>query len=192
MTASFLRTIVRAILPVINKTHTLVLGIKPLERNSVICIEIRRHKGCPIKLADGCEVRPGDPVIKLHFNEAWIAERLWSSSGPGTIGFPGGFFYYFKEGLQLLATEAADGKYGHIVAVCGWTAFHALARRLGFQVIDLPNTLRIKLARLHIAALMQSHQTPRFRKHISSRKSVKVKAVWLSRAELLRIHGRAS
>jgi len=181
MASSLLRTIVRAILPVINRVHTVVLGIKPLEGNSVICIEVRRHRDCPVKLEDGSEIGPGDPVIKLHFNDAWIAERLWSSSGPGLIGFP-----------RLLATEVADGKYGGVVAVYGWTAFHAHARRLGFQVIDLPNTLRIKLARLHIAALMQSHQAPRFKKHITSRKSVKVKAVWLSRAELLKIHGQVS
>ena len=189
MASSLLRTIIRAILPVINKVHTVVLGIKPLERNSVICIEVRRHRGCPIKLDDGCEIGPGDPVIKLHFNDAWITEELQSRSTSKTKGFPRGLFYYFKDGLQLLATEVADGKYGDIVAVYGWTVFHAHAKRLGFQVIDLPNTLRIKLARLHIAALMQSHHAPRFRKHISSRKSVKVKAVWLSRTELLRIHG---
>jgi hypothetical protein len=192
MASSLLRTIIRAFLPVINKVHTIVLGIKPLERNSVICIEVRRHRGCPIKLKDGCEIGPGDPVIKLHFNDAWIAEGLRSSSGSGIKGFPRGIFYYFKDGLQLLATEVADGKYEGVVAVCGWTAFHAHAKRLGFQVIDLPNTLRIKLARLHIAALMQSHQAPGFRKHIGSRKPVKVKAVWLSRAELLRIHGSVS
>ncbi len=167
----------------------MVMDIKPLERDSVICIEIKRYRGSSIKLEDGFEIRPGDPVIKLHFNETWIAERLWSSSGSGTIGFPGGFFHYFKDGLQLLAKEVTDGEYGGIVAVYGWTVFYALARRLGFQVIDLPDNLRIKLARLHVAALMQSHQAPRFKKHISSRKSVNVKAVWLSRAALLKMHG---
>jgi len=176
-------------LPIINKVHAIALGIKPLERNSIICIEVRRHKGYPIKLEDGCEVRPGDPVIKLHLNNAWIAEGLRSSSGLGMGGFPRGLIYYFRDSLQLLATEVADGKYGGIVAVYGWTAFHAHAGRLGFQVIDLPNTLRIKLAQLHIAALMQSHHIPWLKRHITSRKSVKVKAVWLSRAELLRIHG---
>jgi hypothetical protein len=189
---SLLGAIIRAILPIINKVHTMALGIKPLERDSIICIEVRRHKGYPIKLEDGCEVRPGDPVIKLHLNDAWIAERLRSSSGSEMRGFPRGFFYYFKDGLQLLATEVADGKYGGIVAVYGWTTFHAHASRLGFQVIDLPNTLRIKLARLHIAALMQSHHVPWLKRHVTSRKFVKVKAVWLSRAELLRIHGSVS
>jgi len=189
---SLLGAIVRAILPIINKVHTMALGIKPLERNSIICIEVRRHKGCSIKLEDGSEIRPGDPVIKLHFNDAWIAEGLRSSSGSGIRGYPRGLFYYFKDGLQLLATEVADGKYGGIVALYGWTVFHAHASRLGFQVIDLPNTLRIKLARLHIAALMQSHHVPWLKKHVTSRKFVKVKAVWLSRAELLRIHGSVS
>jgi len=179
-------------LPIINKVHAIALDIKPLGKNSIICVEVRRHKGCPIKLEDGCEVRPGDTVVKLHLNNAWIAEKRRASSGSGIEGYSRGPIYYFRDGLHLLATEVADGKYGGIVAVYGWTAFHAHARRLGFQVIDLPNTLRIKLARLHITALMQSHHIPWFRRHITSRKTVKVKAVWLSRAELLRIHGSVS
>lgn len=190
--ASLLVAIIRALLPIITKVHATVLGIKLLERNSIICIEVRRHKGCSIKLEDGCEIRPGDPVIKLHLNNAWFTQRLQSSSGSVMKSFPLGVIYYFKDGLQLLATEVADGKYGGIVAVYGWTAFHAHAGRLGFQVIDLPNTLRIKLARLHITALMQTHHIPWLRRHTTSRKTVKVKAVWLSRAELLRIHSSVS
>jgi hypothetical protein len=192
MASLLLEAIIRALLPIINKVHAMALDIKPLERDSIICIEVRRHKGCPIKLGDGFEVKPGDPVIKLHLNNAWIAERRRSSSGSGRRGFPRGSVYYFKEGLQLLAQKVADGKYGGIVAVYGWTAFHAHAKRLGFQVIDLPNTLRIKLARLHITALMQAHQIPWLRRHTPSRKPVKIKAVWLSRADLLRIHGSVS
>jgi len=187
-----LEAIIRALLPVINKVYTVALGIKPLGSDSIICIEVRRHKGCPIKLKDGCEVRPGDPVIKLHLNNAWIVKRWRSHSGSGMRGFPRGLIHYFKEGLQLLAREMADGKYGGVVAVYGWTAFHIHAGRLGFQVMDLPNTLRMKLARLHITALMQKHRLPWFKRHTTSRRALQVKAVWLSRAELLRIHGSVS
>jgi len=192
MASFLLGIIIRALLPIINKVHTIALGIKPLENNSIICVEVRRHKGCPIKLEDGREVKPGDHIIKLHLNNAWIAKKWRSSSGSGMRGFPRGLIYYFRDGLQLLATEVADGKYDGIVAVYGWTAFHIHANRLGFQVMDLPNTLRIKLARLHITTLMQDHQIPCFRKHTPSRKSVTVKAVWLSRAELVRIYGSVS
>jgi len=188
MVSSLLRTIIQAMLPIINRVHAITLGIKPLERNSLICVEVRRHKSCTVKLSDGCEVKPGDPVIKLHFNNAWINEKKRSNSGLEKRVFPRRFVSYSKEGLQLLAREVADGKYGDIVAVYGWTAFHTHAGRLGFQVIDLPNNLRIKLARLHIGALIQSHHIPWLKRHVTSRKLVKVKAVWLSRAELLRIH----
>jgi len=189
---SLLIAIVRALLPIINRVHAIAIGIKPLGRNSIICVEVRRHKGCPVRLQDGCEVKPGDPVIKLHFNNAWINEKRKSSSGSERRVFPRGFVSYSKEGLQLVAREVADGKYGSIVAIYGWTAFHTHAKRLGFQVIDLPNNMRIKLTRLHIAALMQSHTIPWLRRYGISRRSVQVKAVWLSRAELLRIHGSVS
>jgi len=190
--ASLLVVIIRALLPIINGVHTIVLGIKPVGQSSIICIEVRRHKGCPIKLQDGCEVKPGDPVIKLHFNNARINEKRRSSSSSGRRVFPRGFVSYSKEGLQLLATEVANGKYDGIVAVYGWTAFHAHARRLGFQGMDLPDSLRVKLARLHVTALMQSQSIPWFRRHVTSARPVQVKAVWLSRGELLRIHGSPS
>ncbi len=185
-------TIIRALLPIINRVHTIALGVKPLGENSIICVEVRHHKGYPIRLQDGCEIEAGDPVIKLHFNNAWLTEKRRASSGCRGTGFPRGSVHYVKEGLHLLATEVASGKYGSIVALYGWTAFHTRAGRLGFQVMDLPNSLRIKLARLHITALMQSHHIRWFRRHVTSGRPVQVKAVWLSRGELLRIHGSAS
>lgn len=187
--AAFLVAIVRVLLPVINRVHAAVLGIKPLERNSLISIEVRRHKGSPIKLRDGCEVTPGDPVIKLHLNNAWIAEKWRTGVGFGGRRFPRGAFHYFKEGMQLLARKVADGEYGDIVAVYGWTAFYTQASRLGFQVIDLPDSLRVKLAWLHITALRQARSIPWLKGRASSRKVSQIKAVWLSRAELLRIQG---
>lgn len=190
--ASLLAAIIRALLPVINRVHATALGVKPLGKDSIICVEVKRHKGRPVKLEDGCEVKPGDPVIKLHFNNAWISEKRGSRPESGRRVFPRGFISYLKEGLQLLAREVADGKYGSIVAVYGWTAFQTQASRLGFQVVDLPNSLRIKLARLHITALMRSQSIPWFRRYSAPRKSVQVKAVWLSRGEFLRIHGSPS
>jgi hypothetical protein len=86
----------------------------------------------------------------------------------------------------------AHGEYDGIVAVYGWTLFHAQAKRFGFQAIDLPNALRIELAGLHITALMQAHRIPWFKKRTTSRKTIEIKAIWLSRRELLRIHGSAS
>ena len=186
-----LTPIIRVILPVVSKVHKAVLGIKPLEGSSIICVELTRHRGRTFRLDDGCVVRRGDPVIKLHLNSDWITERWRTSSESGPKGFPRGLIYYFRDGLRLLAGEVAGGKHDGVVAVYGWTAFHVHAGRLGFQVVDLPDTLRIKLAKLHITALMQAHHVPWLKRHSAFRSPLKVKAVWLSRAELLRIHGPA-
>lgn len=179
-------------LPIINRTHAIIFGVKPVAENSMVSVEVGYHKGCPIRLADGCEVKPGDRVIKLHLNDSWIAQQLRAGSLPGKRDFPRGFGRYFREGLRALATEVASGKYGSVVAIYGWTAFHSQAKRCGFQVIDLPNTLRTMLARLHIAALMEHHRVPWLARRFPCSKSIDVKAIWLSRAELMRIHGSPS
>jgi len=191
MMTRFLEAIVRLLLPIINRVYVAVLGIKPLHHDSIICVEVRRHKGSPVRLKDGCEVNPGDEVIKLHLNNAWIARKWRRNSAPGTRDFRRGLIYYFKESLELLARELADGKYRGAVAIYGWTAFHTQAGRLGFQVMDLPDSLRTKLARLHITALLRDHQTSWSKKRGSSRKPVTVKAIWVSRAQLLRMYSLA-
>ncbi|MBN2186826.1 MAG: hypothetical protein JW732_05180 [Dehalococcoidia bacterium] len=188
MLSFLLKAIARGALTATNKVEAIVLRVRPLGRSSIISIELRRHKGYPVKLLDGCAVRPGDNVIKLHLNNAWIADRLQLNPGVRRVGFRRGIIHYVKDALQLLASEVADKKYGNMTAVYGWTVFHAPASELGFQVIDLPNTLRAKLAQFYIIRLMQVNHIPWLKRHRAAGKSLKVKAVWLSRAELLRMY----
>ncbi len=188
MVSSVLRAIARAVLPAIHKVYTIARGVKSLGGSSLICVELRRHKGRTVKLSDGCEVRPGDPVIKLHLDNDWIAEKRLSSSGLQMTDLPRGAIRCFKDGFHLLATQVANGKYGEVIAVYGWTVLHTGARRLGFQVIDLPNTLRTKLARFYITSLMRFYHIRGSERYKPSRERLKVKAVWLSKAEFLRIY----
>ncbi|MFO7773954.1 MAG: hypothetical protein R6V59_08520 [Dehalococcoidia bacterium] len=181
--------IVRPLLPIIHKVYTIALGVKSLGgSSSLICVELRRHKGQAVKLSDGCEVRPGDPVIKLHFNNAWFDQQRQSDPGSRTAVFPHGLTRYFKDGFRLLAAQVADGKYGGVIAVYGWTVLHTPAKRLGFQVIDLSNTLRMKLALRYITGLMQVYRVSCVRRYKVSHKPLKVKAIWLSIDEFLRLY----
>lgn len=189
MIYSLLRAIVRPLLPIIDRIYTIAVGVKSLEASSsLICVELRRYKDRTVKLSDGCEVRRGDRVIKLHLGNAWITEKRQSSPGPRTTDWPRGLMHYFKESFRLLATQIANGKYGDVVAVYGWTVLHAPCRRLGFQVIDLPNTLRTKLAWFYITSLMRFYHIRGQERYKRSRESLKVKAIWLSRAEFLRLY----
>jgi len=186
---AFLRTIVRPLLPVIRKIYNTAKGIRSIGGSGgMITVELRRHNGETVRLPDGCEVRSGDPVLKVHLDDAWITEKRSSGWGQRTINWPRGVMRYFKEGFQLVASQIASGKYGEVVAVYGWTVLHAPARRFGFQVIDLPNNLRTKLARVYIGAMMEYYNIRGRKRYKSSRERLKVKAVWLSREEFLRLY----
>jgi hypothetical protein len=186
---SLLRAVTKPLLPIIHRGYTIALGVRSLGGSgSIICVELRRHKGHTVKLSDGCEVKPGDPVIKLHLDNTWIAERRHRSPALQTARLPRGVIHCFKESFRLLAAQVASGKYGEVIAVYGWTVLHTGARRLGFQVMDLPNSLRTRLARFYIAGLMQLYHIRGQERYKRSRDSLKVKAVWLSKAEFLRMY----
>jgi len=189
MIDALLRAALRPLVPALHRLFTVALGMRSLGRSGgIILIELTRHKGGTIKLSDGCEVKNGDRVIKLHLDNDWIAERRQSGLRTGTAALPRGAVRCFRDGFRLLAAQVADEAYGNVVAVCGWTVLHSGARRLGFQVFELPGTFRTKLAQLYITSLMRYYNIRGQSKCKATRESLKVKAVWLSRDELLRIY----
>jgi hypothetical protein len=127
-------------------------------------------------------------VIKLHLDNSWITRNRQSGCGQRAVDWPRGVMRYFKEGFRLLAGQIASGKYGEVVAVYGWTVLHNGARRFGFQVIDLPNTLRIRVAWFYITSLMRFCNIRGQERYKASREALEVKAIWLSRDEFLRIY----
>ncbi len=184
-----LRAMVRPLLPILFRLCTLVLGIRSLGRSGgIILVELTKHKGSTIKLADGSEVKHGDRLIKLHLDNDWIAERRQSGLRTGTAALPKGVLHCFRDGFRLLAAQVAEGSYGNVVAVYGWTVLHRGARRFGFQVFELPRTLRTKLAQFYITSLMKFYNIRGQNRCKATRESLKVKAVWLSRDELLKIY----
>jgi peptidoglycan-N-acetylglucosamine deacetylase len=186
---ALLRAVLRPLLPVIFRLCTLVLGIRSLGRSGgIILVELTRHKGSTIKLADGSEVKHGDRVIKLHLDNDWIVERRRSGLRTGTAALPRGVLRCFRDGFRLLAAQVAEGSYGNVVAVYGWTVLHRGARRFGFQVFELPSTLRTRLAQFYITSLMRFYNIRGEGRYKSSREQLGVKEIWLSRDEFLRIH----
>jgi len=186
---ALVRAIVRPLLPIIHRLCTLVLGVRSLGRSGgIILIELKKYRGGTIKLSDGCEVKDGDRVIKLHLDNAWIADRRQSGLRTATTALPRGVGRCFRDSFKLLAAQVADGSYGNVVAVCGWTVLHKGARKLGFQVFELPGTLRVRLAHFYITSLMRFYNIRGEGRYKSSRERLQVKAVWLSRDEFLKLY----
>ncbi len=182
----FLTWFVLWLWPAIDRLLIMLCRIKPLRSDSIISVETRRYRGYRITLDDGSEVKPGDKIIELHLSAAWFRKRrkmdltapIWEAS------------HYLVEDLGYLAEQVVNEKFDcHITALHGTTLLHVWARRLGFQVEELPNTLWKNLTQFYLAGLMQIHHLQGKERFNILSKRLELKQVWLSKAELLIRYG---
>ena len=172
--------------PVIDRLLIMGCHIKPLRSDGIIGVESRRYKGRPIKLSDGSEVRRGDTIIELHLNSAWFRKRRKMSLTAPIWEV----LHCFAKDLSYLAEQMVNEKFdSRITALHSSTLLHVLARRLGFQVEELPNTLWNRLTQFYLAGLMQIHHLREKERFNVLSEPLELKEIWLSKAELLRRYG---
>jgi len=175
--------------PVIDKLLRVVYHIRPLrpDDSGIIRFSIHRYKGPPKVLDDGSEVKNGDIIMELHLNNAWFQGRRKLNLGASQS--PREFLGCFAEDLRILGQQITGGMYGNITALHGSTILHVAAKRLGFQVNELPASLWNKRARFYMAGLMQVYHLRGDEVSGLREKPWELKEVWLSRAELLTRYG---
>ena len=176
--------------PVADRFLRIIYRIRPLKADDsgIIRFNIHHYKNPTKILADGSEVKTGDRIIELHLNNAWFKKRR--ELNLRALQSPREFLGCFAQDLQLLAQQVASGMFGNISALHGSTTLHIAAKRLGFQVDELPDSLSKKGASFYMTGLMQVYhlrgeEVPGLRE-----KSWELKEVWLSKAALLTKYGR--
>jgi hypothetical protein len=175
--------------PVIDKLLRVIYHIKPLraEGSSIICLDLRHYKGPTRVLNDGSEVKTGDTIIELHLNNDWFKRRrkldIKVSQSPREI------LGCLEQDLRFLAQQVVNGKFEGVVAFRGSTLLHAGAKRLGFQVEELPPSLWKKGAYFYMAGLMQIYHLRAGEAPKRKGKTWELKEIWLSRAALLTRYG---
>jgi hypothetical protein len=175
--------------PVADRVLRVIYHIRPLKADDsgIIRFNLRHYKGPTKILDDGSEVKTGDAIIEIHLNNAWFKKRrklnLRASQSPRE------FLGCFAQDLHLLAEQVASGTFGDITALHGSTILHVAARRLGFQVDELPDSLWKKGARFYMAGLMQVYHLRGDEVSGLREKSWELKEAWLSRAALLTRYG---
>jgi len=167
----------------------MVYHVKPLrgDGNDIICVKLRRYNAHPITLGDGSEIKAGDRIIELHLNNAWFKKRRKLNLKASRLTWEG--LHCVTQDLSFLAEQIASGMFDRVAALHGTTLLHGLARRQGFQVEELPNTLWKKVAEFYIAGLTQIYYSGVTERLKTSGKPLELKEVWLSRAALLRKYG---
>jgi len=175
--------------PVVDRFLRIIYHIRPLraDDSGIIRFDLRHYKGPTKVLNDGSEVKAGDTIIELHLNNAWFKRgrklNLKASQSPRE------FLGCFAQDLRILAQQIVSGMFGDITALHGITLLHVAARRLGFQIDELPDSLWKKGARFYMAGLMQVYHLRGDEVSGLREKPWELKEVWFSRAALLTRYG---
>ncbi|MGA8849337.1 MAG: hypothetical protein WB564_05890 [Dehalococcoidia bacterium] len=175
--------------PVADRILRVIYRIRPLkgDDSSIIRFNLYHYKDSTKVLNDGSEVKTGDTIIELHLNNDWFKRRRnLNLNAPQS---PREFLGCFAQDLHLLAQQVASGRFGNITALHGITILHVAARRLGFQVDELPASLWNRGARFYMAGLMQVYHLRGDEVSGLREKPWELKEVWLSRAALLTKYG---
>jgi hypothetical protein len=183
------RRLVLILWPLIDKFLLSVYHIKPLkpDGSGILSFHLRRYKGPTKVLNDGCEVKTGDAIMELHLNNAWFKHRRESNLKPARSSRE--ILDCSVQDLRFLAGQLASGMFGEIAALHGVTLLHVAARRLGFEVDELPDSLWNRGARFYMAGLMQVYHLRGEEVSGLREKPWQLKEVWLSRAALLTRYG---
>jgi len=175
--------------PVADKFLRTISQTRPVraDDSGIIRLNLHRYKGPTRVLNDGSKIKIGDTIIELHLNNAWFKRRrnLYLSTSQS----PREFLGYFAQDLRILAQQISSGIFGDIAALHGSTLLHIAARRLGFQVDELPDSLWKRGARFYMAGLMQVYHLRGGGVSGLREKAWELKEVWLSRAALLNKYG---
>jgi hypothetical protein len=176
--------------PMVDRLLSAVEHIRPLTGHSdgVFRFSLRRYKGVTRVLDDGSQVRAGDMVIELHLNNGWFKGmrrlNLSASQSPREI------LGRLAGELRFLARQVAGGTFGsNVAALHGSTILHVAARRLGFQVDELPDGLWKKGTLFYMTGLMQVYHLRGDDVAGLREKPWELKEIWLSRAALLSRYG---
>ena len=175
--------------PVADRLLRLIAHIRPLraDDSGILRFSLRFYKGPTRILNDGSEVKAGDTIMEIHLNNSWFKRRrklhLSASQSPRQ------FLGCLAQDLRFLAQQVASGVFSNIVALHGITLLDVVARRLGFQIDELPESLWKRGARFYMAGLMQVYHLRGDDVSGLREKPWELKEIWLSRAALLSKYG---
>lgn len=175
--------------PVIDRLLQMAHHIRPLrpDGSGIMSVELTCYNGRPIMLDDSCQIKTGDKIIELHMNNAWFKQKrklnLKASQLPWEV------LRSYAQDLRFLAEQMANGMFDGVTALHGCTFLDIAARRLGFQVEELPDTLWKKWAQFYLVGIMQIYHLRVGEESRVMAKPWELKEIWLSKAAFLGRYG---
>lgn len=152
--------------------------IRPIRATGVLGLELRRHRGRPVALADGTIVVPGDLVGVLHLMNERVREL--AANGWQTAGW--------REGRRDLAALAAWARRRPLgerpVAYTATTILLPIAARAGFELHPRPRTWWTRLEDWHFRSLLRRWNPRGAERLRRGRDPLRSAEIWMSGADL--------
>lgn len=139
------------------------------------------YHGPDILLSDGVTIKDGMTVLEAHISNDKMLE-LMSGQKEGRAA---AMVKVFADEFRLFAEAVQRGEVEEFEAMFGYTLMGPLAKRIGFDVLPLPGTFKIRMITGWQRLLRKAfHSTGKI-----SKTQRPLQAVWLSKAKLLELYG---
>lgn len=132
-----------------------IFNIEPVVHdNSLLKLRIRKYRGSqPLVLADGEQIRQGDSVVELHFDNELLIQMGTGSKSSVQLAIQ------LIRGTESLLPHInhilnTDPKYKDVKGLYGISMIHRGANRLGFTVFSLPRGIFSFLTHWYLRLLL--------------------------------------
>ena len=153
--------------------------VRRLGDGSVVGIELRRHRGRPVALSDGTQVRAGDLLAELH-----LANQAVASGSASTTWSPFQVLASTRSDLAVLAGSVATGALGPVTAVHAVSLVAPALARIGFQIDPLPPSAHTRLLRFYLIGLLAIYNPDGWGSAARARTRAWPAEAWMSAATL--------
>jgi peptidoglycan-N-acetylglucosamine deacetylase len=121
--------------------------------NKLYFSRVKTYHGQAMLLDDGEEIRDGDRIIELHFNNRMLFHMLTETGSMVQLAV--GMIRSIKLTLPLLAKQVEfDPNMGNIKGICGITMIHRGTKQLGFTIVELPSGIFSYLTKFYLRLLL--------------------------------------
>jgi hypothetical protein len=132
----------------------ILFHVKPIDpANHLLFSRVCTYLGSTIHLQDGEEIRRGDRVIELHFNNRILFQMVTETKSMVQLAV--GMIRGVRQTLPLLTQQMAQHPSANdIKGVYGITFIHRGTQQLGFTVVHLQAGVFAHLTKLYLKVLL--------------------------------------
>lgn len=144
-----------------------------------------KYRGPELITRDGTRIQHGDPIVKLHIHNWKLTKTLRGIKNEARLGLM--TLKIVRESLPELALYIEEHPKGNnIKAIIGTTFLHRGVNRLGFDVAEVPDTLKFKWKNKYLKFLLLMIHPNGLQRLKTRPEELTIKRVYMSKDQLLK------